>query len=297
MQAKLLESLVAMKNGVDMDIVVHRSIDSTNNWSLQQCREGKVMPFACFAEEQELGRGRRGKQWLMVAGANIAMSVTWLFDLSPQQLQLLPLSIALAVVDTLEKLNLKHVQIKWPNDVYVRDKKIAGILIDARVVRGETLQLDIDAPQVSGGQTAMVIGVGLNYDMSLISTLLEQNHQLMPELTDVSNEVKRLRIEKRVERCDVAGLLLQNVIDVCQHFQCEHNRYLERFRARYDYCKNKDIEVMLDDGIVLPGVAQGVSDNAELLVLIDGQQQSFNSAEISVRATNNVSSEKSDTAQ
>jgi len=295
LQAKLLKSKVIMKDDVDLDVVVHQSIDSTNNWSLQQCREGRVMPFACFAEEQKLGRGRRGKQWLMVGGANIAMSVSWLFDLSPQQLQLLPLSIALAVADTLESLNLKHVQIKWPNDVYVSDKKIAGILIDAIAVRGAS-PLGIETSQAGRGQAAMIIGVGLNYDMSLISTVLEQDNQLMPELTDISDEMMKLSTEKSVERCDVAALLLQNVTDVCQRFHSDHNRYLERFRVQYDYCKNKDVEVLLDDGVVLSGVAQGVNDNAELLVLIDGRQQIFNSAEVSVRAASSVLSEKSDTA-
>lgn len=285
MQAELLKSMVVKNNGLDMDVTVLDSTDSTNNWSLQQCREGRAMPFSCFAEEQTSGRGRRGKQWLMVGGANIAMSVAWTFDLQPQQLQLLPLSIALAIVDTLEELNLKNVQIKWPNDVYVRDKKIAGILIDAISVRKKSHQFEAETSHVGRGKIAMVIGVGLNYDMSLISAALEQSgDQIMPELTDVSNEMEGQSIEKSVERGEVASSLLRNIIKVCQCFQYEHNGYLERFRDQYDYCKNKNIKVTMENKAIMSGVALGVNNNAELLVMIDGKQHVFNSAEVSVKA-------------
>ena len=106
LQANVLKTVVAETRKIDMDVMVHEVIDSTNSWSLQQCRDGKTLPFACFAENQTSGKGRRGKQWIMSAYANIAMSVSWSFGSPRQQLHLLPLSIALAVVKTLEKLNL-----------------------------------------------------------------------------------------------------------------------------------------------------------------------------------------------
>ena len=67
LQADILKQKAADKSKVILDVVVHESIDSTNNWSLQQCKSGRVLPFACFAEEQTSGRGRRGKHWLMSA--------------------------------------------------------------------------------------------------------------------------------------------------------------------------------------------------------------------------------------
>lgn len=69
-----------------------------------------------------------------------------------------------------------------------------------------------------------------------------------------------------------------------QGYLSEPERYLERFRTRYDYCNEKSVDVVLDNQQVLSGVAQGVNDNAELLVLIDGEQRVFNSAEVSVKA-------------
>jgi len=286
LQAGALKAVVAGHNGINMDVVVHKTIDSTNSWSLQQCRAGKTLPFACFAEEQKAGRGWRGKQWLMSAGANIALSICWPFDLSYQKLHLLPLAIALAIVDTLEDLNLKHVQIKWPNDVYVRGKKIAGILIEAQAVKARSADgIMVDKSLLGNMQAAMVIGIGLNYDMSSFAATLEhERSQALPVLTDVEHEMKRQAVEQKTDRIIVAASLLQNVVDVCQNFPQDPNQYLEKFRRQYDFCENKTVEIILDDLREVTGVAQGVSDNAELIVLIDGEERLFNSAEVSVKA-------------
>ncbi len=286
LQVDTLKAVVAGQNGINMDVVVHETIDSTNSWSLLQCSAGKDLPFACFAEEQKEGRGRRGKQWLMSAGTNIALSISWPFDLSYQKLHLLPLSIALAIVDTLEDLNLKHVQIKWPNDVYVRGKKIAGILIEAQPVKAKSADgVALGKSLLVKKQTAMVIGIGLNYDMSSLAATLEHEKSLiLPELTDVEHEMKRQAIEQKTERINVASSLLQNVVDVCQNFPQDSNQYLVKFRRRYDFCENKTVEIIMDDQKKVTGLAQGVSDNAELIVLIDGKKQLFNSAEVSVKA-------------
>jgi len=222
----------------------------------------------------------------MSAGTNIALSISWPFDLSYQKLHLLPLSIALAIVDTLEDLNLKHVQIKWPNDVYVRGKKIAGILIEAQPVKAKSADgVALGKSLLVKKQTAMVIGIGLNYDMSsLVTTPEHERSPVLPELTDVEHEMKRQAIEQKTERINVASSLLQNVVDVCQNFPQDSNQYLVKFRRRYDFCENKTVEIIMDDQKKVTGLAQGVSDNAELIVLIDGKKQLFNSAEVSVKA-------------
>lgn len=276
LHAKSLRVDLSAERGVDMDVVVHETIDSTNSWSLQQCKAGKALPFACFAETQASGRGRRGKHWVMPAYENIAMSLAWPFQLQLEKMHLLPLSISMAIVETLESFNLDNVQVKWPNDVYVSGKKIAGILIETRPVKNE--QIDIGCADEK--HAAVVIGVGLNYDMS---ALMYDEAIELPAFTDICSEFKSGLHGEGVVRTEVASVLLRQVVKVCQSFQLDPGRYLARFRSRYDYCKEKGVEVILDDGEVLTGVAQGVNDNAELLVLVDGQQRSFNSAEVSVK--------------
>ncbi|MBL4711324.1 MAG: biotin--[acetyl-CoA-carboxylase] ligase [Gammaproteobacteria bacterium] len=269
LQAEALKTI--LRAGTGIEVVVHESIDSTNRWCLQQCKSGKVLPFACFAEEQTEGRGRRGKQWIMSAQSNIAMSVVWPFVLSKQSLYLLPITIALAIAKTLESIGLSYVQVKWPNDVYVQGKKIAGILIETQPVRQGR------SKEQANDKVAAVIGIGLNYDMSHY----DAGNAFL--LTDICSEVASQQVELKHEINDVALRLLQNVVDACQTFHKSAEINLESFRRQYDFCMGKDIEVAIDEKNVLYGVAQGVNDDGELQVLIDGELRVFNSADISVK--------------
>lgn len=316
LKAEVLQASIAKAHHLDLDVVVHEEIDSTNDWSLQQCKNGRALPFACFAENQTAGKGRRGKHWLMSARSNIAMSLSWPYDLSRQSLRqtqhqglhLLPLSIALAVAKTLQQLKLQQVQIKWPNDVYVQGKKIAGILIETQALKNNKPinkkpinklinNKPIDKKPINNKLTAVVIGIGLNYDMSMSQQLQARDRNrdmalIAASITDIKAEMKAQEINEGldegvdviVERDVVASLLLKNVVDVCQNFQQKCEQYLSEFRERYDYCKNKTVEVSLENNTLLSGVALGVNNNAELIVVVDGVEQTFNSAEVSVKA-------------
>jgi BirA family biotin operon repressor/biotin-[acetyl-CoA-carboxylase] ligase len=288
LRASEIKAAVAEKNDVDIDIVIHQKIDSTNSWSLQQCKSAKSLPFACFAEEQTQGRGRRGKQWLMSARSNIAMSISWPFALSQMQLSRLPLSVAMSVVETLESFGLKHVQVKWPNDVFVQGKKIAGILIETQTVvakaAADKTVTDKLTDNITDKQVAVVIGVGLNFKMPAHNVKTKQDGlEVYSEITDVDREMNAQGVGSNINRTMVAKKLLVNVIHMVQRYKLDPGYYLAKFRTQYDYCKEKNIEVMLDDKTVLSGVAQGITDDAELLVNIDGKDCVFNSADISLK--------------
>ncbi len=285
LKAAYLQAAVAGKNHLEMDVQVHESLESTSTWALQQCKAGKKIPFACFAEQQTQGRGRRGRHWLMLPDSNIAMSLAWVFEVSFQQMHLLPLSIALAIVRTLESIGLEKVQVKWPNDVYVNGKKIAGILIETQPIKVALA----DEGNTKCRAMAVVIGVGLNYDMSLVSSSSGTNElsdelSALPDLTDICAEFERQRKAKSPDLQRVAASLLQNITNVCQGFPQDAAHNLEEFRVRYDFCKNKNVEIILDNNERLEGVASGVNDSAELEVLIGGDKRVFNSADVSVKA-------------
>jgi len=281
LQVDVMKAAIAEAHNVDMDVIVHESIDSTNSWSIQECKRGKALPFACFAENQTSGKGRRGKQWLMSAYSNIAMSISWPYILPRQQIHLLPLSVALAVVKTLEEFGLQQVQIKWPNDVYVQGKKIAGILIETQPIRKRLREGDVAVNRsIDENQTAVVIGVGLNYDMSsFVSTVKNNAAEILPGITDITREMAGQKIDRGL----MALMLLQKVVGICKDFQQNSKQNLDEFRMRYDYCKNNMVEILLDNKETLSGIARGVNDVAELLVMIDGEERAFNSAEVSVK--------------
>jgi len=242
------------------------SLDSTNEWVLKKVREGEPMPFACFAEQQTQGRGRRGKRWVSPPLCNIYMSLAWSFELPVSQIGVLSLAIGMAVVNTLEKIGIQHALLKWPNDVLVDDKKIAGILIETA--------------RINHNKTSVVIGVGLNYQLS--DTLSPGS---LPETPDQpwTDVVTSLKLEPEAGRNQLAALLLQECMAMCERLPREQEKLIEEFQNQYDACARKAVSVVLDNGEQLQGVACGVTSTGEIRILIDGEERVFNSAEISLR--------------
>ncbi|HET9825272.1 MAG TPA: biotin--[acetyl-CoA-carboxylase] ligase [Chitinophagaceae bacterium] len=109
-----------------------QSVDSTNNYALAQIHANLAQPGSCyFAHEQTAGKGRRGKSWATEKDANITMSVV----LKPSFLRLfqqfhLSACVAVATHTFLKKFASQSIKIKWPNDLYWENRKIAGILIE-----------------------------------------------------------------------------------------------------------------------------------------------------------------------
>jgi len=123
---------------------------STNDDALAAARSGAPHGSLFVADEQTAGRGRRGNSWLAAPGENLLFSVLVRPELELAQASGLTLAIGLALRDAILPLvdAGDAVQIKWPNDLYVNGKKLAGILVESQL-QGERLQ-------------AVVIGVGLN---------------------------------------------------------------------------------------------------------------------------------------
>lgn len=116
-------------------LIILPTIDSTNNYAMGQATAGKAEHGTVyFALEQTAGRGQRGKSWLTTPGENIMMSAV----IRPQFLKtnqqfLLSAAIALACYDFFKNYAGEETRIKWPNDIYWRDRKAGGILIESRV--------------------------------------------------------------------------------------------------------------------------------------------------------------------
>jgi len=264
MSEKLNLNRIQNALGKKCSVSLLESLDSTNDRALQKVREGESMPFACFAEQQTQGRGRRGKQWVSPPLCNIYMSLAWMFELPVSQIGILSLSIGMAVAKTLEKAGIPNAMLKWPNDVLIDDKKIAGILI-------ETASINED-------KTSVVIGVGLNY-------LLPESSPEIPDQpwTDV---VSSLKHPAEGGRDQLAALLLQECMAMCERLPQEQEKLIDEFQNQYDVCARKAVSVTMGNGEQLQGVACGVTSKGEIRILIDGEERVFNSAEISLRKGN-----------
>jgi BirA family biotin operon repressor/biotin-[acetyl-CoA-carboxylase] ligase len=111
---------------------------------------------AILADRQTAGRGRRGREWHSPAAGNIYLSLGWWFDNPHSMLGFLPLAVAVQTCRALSRMGLRGYGIKWPNDILVNDRKLAGILVES-------------FSDARGGVNA-VIGVGVNVRMPLVGT-------------------------------------------------------------------------------------------------------------------------------
>ena len=125
---------------------VHATCESTNALLLDvpPPEDGRIAAVAC--DRQTAGRGRRGRPWLAWPGASLTFSAQWQFDADAPAPAGLSLVAGLAVATVLEQLGVAGVELKWPNDVQVHGRKLAGILVE-----------------LSGARpTVAVVGIGLN---------------------------------------------------------------------------------------------------------------------------------------
>jgi BirA family transcriptional regulator, biotin operon repressor / biotin---[acetyl-CoA-carboxylase] ligase len=131
-------------------LIILESVDSTNNYAMAMVQKGVAnSEDAVFAMEQSSGKGRRGKTWKSQKGENILLSVLAQMQWLPVQKQFhLSIAVALACHDFFSKHTKENIKIKWPNDIFINDRKAGGILIE-NVIKGNLWQWAI-------------IGVGLN---------------------------------------------------------------------------------------------------------------------------------------
>jgi len=175
---------------------------STNDNALLAARSGAPHGSLFVADEQTQGRGRRGNAWLAAAGESLLFSLLLRPKLELSQVSALTLAIGLSLRDAIGPLLTEAAQLKWPNDLYVGNKKLAGVLVESQL-QGERLQ-------------AVVVGVGLNVSTRAFpeeiaaraTSLAELGVSVLerePLLQAVLNAIA-LRLEA-YQRTGVAGIL------------------------------------------------------------------------------------------
>ncbi len=130
----------------------HERVGSTNDVILDMAEQAAPHGTVCLADEQSAGRGRRGYGWFSPPGCGIWASVLLRPRLSAARTPPLTLCAAAAVTRVLEPAAGEQVKIKWPNDLLMGGRKVAGILAESRIV--------------SGNEPVIVIGMGINVNQT-----------------------------------------------------------------------------------------------------------------------------------
>ncbi len=227
------------------------SLDSTQDVARKFAYKGASEGAVFLAEEQRKGRGRLGRSWVSPSGG-LWFSVLLRPSLEPRGIPFLSLLGGLAVVEATSFFQLKS-QIKWPNDVLIGDKKLAGVLVE-----GES---ELDRVHF------VIIGIGINCNNRL---------PRLPSVTSLKKEVGR-----EVERAFfLAQVLNQFEKSYLSFLSGERRRLIEEINKHLAF-KSRDVCVKSGEK-VFKGKLQKIGENGELIILTSKGERYFNSGEILV---------------
>ncbi|MEJ2719024.1 MAG: biotin--[acetyl-CoA-carboxylase] ligase [Deltaproteobacteria bacterium] len=134
-------------------LIIVEEAESTQDLARDMAEQGESDGLAIMALHQTRGRGRLGRSWISPPGKNLALSLILRPDLAPAQGVLLGLLSSIAAAATIEDRGVPAAELRWPNDVLVRGRKIAGILPEARI-QGPVLEY-------------VIIGIGMNVNTEI----------------------------------------------------------------------------------------------------------------------------------
>ncbi|UYK96504.1 bifunctional biotin--[acetyl-CoA-carboxylase] ligase/biotin operon repressor BirA [Pantoea stewartii] len=238
------------------DVAVIPVIDSTNQYLLERM-DSLPSGAVCVAEYQQAGRGRRGRHWFSPFGANLYMSMYWRLEQGPAAAMGLSLVIGIVMAETLQSLGAEDVRVKWPNDIYLHDRKLAGILVELTGKTGDAAQI--------------VMGAGIN--LAMRNADAAQINQGWINLQEAG---------VTLDRNDLAATLINRLREALPVFEQEG---LAPFVARWaglDNFINRPVRLLMGEREV-HGIARGIDNQGGLLLEQEGEIKSWMGGEISLR--------------
>ena len=234
--------------------------ESTNKFLTDRFGQPGLHKHVVLAEGQHGGKGRRGRTWASPFARGLYLSLGWHFTMSPASLNALSLASGVALVRALNGLGMPGVFLKWPNDLVCADKKMGGILLEAR---SET-----------AASCDVVIGIGINTCLTD-----EVKSKLDQPVTDLASHYQHLP-----SRNTLAGRIIREQLSMLNQIAGGRlEEYVSEWRG-LDYLAGRRVELFMP-GQVIAGHVKGVDDNGLLLLETSAGLEKFSSGEIRVRAT------------
>lgn len=193
------------------------SLDSTNTYLKNNYQNLNDMTFVS-ADYQTNGRGRTNRTWKSENGTNLLFSLLILDKTLIDSFKTISMMSAYSIVEVLNDLGLKDVTIKWPNDVYANDKKIAGILLEA-VSKSEI--------------ECLIVGVGLNVNQT------DFNEDYLHTPTSIKKE-----LDKEIKINELKEIVYKKFIDNLYKLQNKYD-FIEEIR-NVNYLKDKNVYAIIE---------------------------------------------------
>ena len=251
--ARILHTLFVGKQ-----LVFRETADSTQNLAISLAGRPGSHGAVVIAEQQKSGRGRQKRKWLSPNGG-VWLSVILKPAIPTARITLLPFVAALAACDAIKATGL-DARLKWPNDVMISGKKVAGILLD----------ISAEADQVN--YAVIGIGINANVDSAAVSARLDGI-----KVTSISDELGH-----EVSRLELTKSLLENL----EKYYLEMEQrgaviILQQWKKNSDMLSRK--VAVTQNGRTIHGVFADVNDDGSLLLRTDRGDMSVVSGDISIR--------------
>jgi BirA family transcriptional regulator, biotin operon repressor / biotin---[acetyl-CoA-carboxylase] ligase len=233
-------------------------IDSTNSELMRRARQGCLEPTLLVAEHQSAGRGRLGRSWQSEPGTALTFSLG--LPLSPSSWEGLSLAVGVSVAGSLDSRpdrDEQAIQIKWPNDLWFQNRKLAGILIETAGLSQPTQTQERFA----------VVGIGIN---------------IAPRPSDPALSIQRAALQEidpaSTPQTALERLFVRLLSDLLEFERTGLQGFLSRFATR-DALQGRSVRL----SNAWEGRAQGIDASGALLVHTSQGLQRVSSQEVSVR--------------
>jgi BirA family biotin operon repressor/biotin-[acetyl-CoA-carboxylase] ligase len=235
-------------------------IDSTSSELTRRAARGDIHRQLLAAEWQTAGRGRRGRGWTSVVGGSLTFSLGWRFEQGAGYLSALPLAVGLALANALEADGFANVELKWPNDLTHRGRKLGGILVE---LSGDAL-----------GPSLAVIGVGLN--VRLPAGARREIGQPVVDLAGIAPG-------RSIDRNALLANIARELIAVLEAYAAKGFAPLRAAWQRRHAFQKQPVQILLPDGGRVRGEVVGVDADGALVLDSRGRRLRFVSGEVSLR--------------
>ncbi|MCF0161713.1 biotin--[acetyl-CoA-carboxylase] ligase [Fusobacterium necrophorum] len=231
-----------------MNIYSFEVLDSTNDYMKEHRKEFEEFDIV-MAKNQRAGKGRRGNIWISTEGmALFTFLVKRRGDKAEEAYMKLPLLAGLAVIRALQRRKKIHYQLKWTNDIYLQEKKLAGILVERR-------------------ENDFFIGIGINV-----------NNAIPIEIKNIAISLQEVYQEK----IEIESLIL-SIVEECrklleEYFAGNWKNILQEINA-INYLQGKKIGLRAGN-LFVQGTVQRIDENGELEILSKEGLRSFGMGEV-----------------
>lgn len=233
------------------------TIGSTNDEAKRLAMEGAPEGTMVVADEQTSGRGRSGRAWITQRGTDLASTFLLRPDMLPVRVGVLSLVGGLAAARAIEEVTGLTAQIKWPNDVFISDRKVCGVLAETNIENGRV------------GWVAL--GIGINVNLALPEGKVVQ-HLATSLAAEIGREVNRLRLLVTLSKTldEIYGNLGGRVVaDACESRMLWHGRLVRVMGS--------------DTSVVDEGLVVGLTDDGALrLRRQSGREVSIRNGDVSL---------------